>query len=338
MKILLYSDLHLREDRLDDAIFVLNEVRDIAVSRGIKKLINGGDTFNTRGVIRTRCLRALYDAYAIYASTGLEQTILVGNHDQEDRAGLIHPMKIFEQFKGWFVADEPRTIGGIAFIPYVEPKKVEAFLSRVKPITARTGVAVVHLGIKGAMINDWRADTEGIPAKWFSKFKRVFSGHYHYRNAFDNVQYIGSPYQQTHAEAGQEKGVLIYDTISGVIEFVEIKGTPKHYDIKTYWEDGKQKWEKSKDITDKDFVRVMAVGEAEQVSKLNQAVLHKKFKCAGLKIHRDVVAKSVSRMNIGANEIYDKPGLMKKYVEFVDTELDRKKIIKVGEDIINATL
>jgi len=332
MKVLLYSDIHLREERLDDIVYALTEVKEIAKAHRVKKLINAGDTFNTRGLIRTRCLKALYDVYMDYAEAGLKQTILVGNHDQEDRAGIVHPMKVFEQFDGWAVIDKPTIDSdGIAYIPYTEPKKVEEFAAKNEADTA-----VVHLGIRGAMMNDFRKDTDGIPVEWLSSFKSVLSGHYHFRSSFENVQYIGSLLQQNFAEMGQSKGVLIYDTKTRKAKFVEVEGTPKHYEITTHWDDGKQKWSKPSGITEKDFVRVIATGESEQISKLDQAKLHKKFKCASLKIHRNIEAKAVSRMNLGASEIYDKKGLIQKYVEFVSTGLDKKRLIKVGEGLIDA--
>ena len=73
-------------------------------------------------------------------------------------------------------------------------------------------VAFVHWGIRGAKRNDHNKDTDGVPLDYLKPFRRVFSGHYHYRSKLENVQYIGSPLQQNFAEMGQDQGVLIYDS------------------------------------------------------------------------------------------------------------------------------
>ena len=57
--ILMYSDLHIRPERLEVCELVLDKIFEVAkVLKGKGKdvvIYNGGDTFNTRGVIRTVC-------------------------------------------------------------------------------------------------------------------------------------------------------------------------------------------------------------------------------------------------------------------------------------------
>jgi len=336
MRILLYSDLHLREERLEDAAQVLSEIPRLAIDHNVDRIVNGGDTFNTRGVIRTKCLKVLYDAYSEWARQGLKQTIIVGNHDQEDKAGVIHPMKIFERFPDWHVIDTPQISDGGVFIPYVSNGELKSFLTEHS--FPKGQVAFVHLGFQGAMMNDSYRDTEGVPIEWFNKFLAVFSGHYHYRNKIKHVQYIGSPMQQNFSEMGQEKGVLIYDSALKKTEFIPIDGTPKHYEARVYWELGKKKWHIPKGITRDDFVRVIVEGDAERIGSIDRESLVKKIGCDSIKIHRDVKEKTVSRMNIGAGEIHNNFGLMKKYVDFVNTDLDKDRLLKVGKEILDASL
>jgi len=223
----------------------------------------------------------------------------------------------------------------LAFIPYCDPKNIKKFIKGI----AKPGViCFVHLGIQGAMMNDFVKDSEGIPANWFVGFKVVFSGHYHYRHKFKNIQYIGSPMQHSFAEMGQDKGVLIYDSLLKKIDFVSIEGVPRHHEINVYWQDGKKQWTIPKGILKIDRVRVKIRGESEQVFEIDKDLLEKKFDCSMVKIHREILAKTVSRMNLDQDEIYDKNRLMKKYVDFVDTDLNKTRALEIGTEIVNASV
>lgn len=336
---LFYSDLHLRPERIEDCDAVLDQVFKIAKSiektHGFKPIIvNGGDTFNIRGLIRTSCFDLLFNHYSKWHKDGFKQWILVGNHDQEDREGNIHPMKVFDSWDGWRVVDKPQIMdSNFVMLPYMDKERVNEF------VTSRSWDGfdcVVHLGIKGAMMNDFREDTEGVPAEWFKDFRNVFSGHYHYRNSFQNIHYIGSPMQQNFSEAGQPKGAMIYEQKSGKISFHEIVGTPKHYTIKVEIdEDGKKKYDceqgSVKQITKRDFVRCQVHGDAESINAIGRDDFD--FS-ANIKIERLAKEKHFSRLNIERGEVLKPDALMEKYVEFVETSLSKKKLIAIGRELL----
>ena len=175
MKLLFYSDLHLRPERIETCDYVLGEIGQIA-KKHASIIVNGGDTFNTRGLIKTSCFDLLYRHYTKWFDTGLTQIINIGNHDQEDLAGEIHPMKVFENFEGWKVTDKPSLFGTpgdmIALFPYMPRKDMQDQIEK-KALLAKD--AIVHWGIRGAKRNDKNTDTDGVPVEWLKKFKQVFS-------------------------------------------------------------------------------------------------------------------------------------------------------------------
>jgi len=195
-------------------------------------------------------------------------------------------------------------------------------------------VLFVHWGIRGAKRNDHNTDADGVPAEWLKDYKRVFSGHYHYRNQFENIQYIGSPFQQNFSEMNQDKGVLIYDAETDEVRFIEIEGMPKHYEVEIYWENNKAKIKKHKAIKPIDFVRAKVRGDSVQVSKITKDSIKKFVGAHSIKIDRDVQENSISRMNIEINEIYNEGSMMRKYVDFVGTDLNKEKLLKVGDEIL----
>ena len=331
--LLFYSDLHLREETQSICDLVLTRVGELA-RKYDALIINGGDTHNTRGIIKTSSLDLLTRHYNRWASEGLVQRILIGNHDQEDRDGDIHPMRSYELHAGWNVIDEPTVIDGIAYFPYMPKEKIEAAIGAV-PKSVK--LAVVHWGIRGAKRNDWNTDKDGVPVEWLKRFKKVFSGHYHFRNAFENVQYIGSPYQQNHSEANQAKGILLYDVKKEETRFIEIEGTPRHYKV---WykigDKGKVTVEGEIDQIQKtDHVQVCVEGDSELVNQVTHEDVARYFDSGSVKFSREGRVKSHSRLGIAAGETLDPATLMKKYTDFVDTSLDRKKLMEVGMGLLS---
>lgn len=333
MKVLFYSDIHIRQANRKWIEVALGEVKRIAKEKNVDWVINGGDTFNTRGLLHTSDFDLLQNIYRDWNESGISQIIIVGNHDQEDKAGKIHPMNIFDCFDTWVIVDEPvyfETLN-LWLCPYIYDRKEteQAILSA--PVDS---YAAVHWGIAGAQMNDHRIDEDGVPVRWLKKFKKVFSGHYHLRNSFENVQYIGSLLQKDFNEMGHDKGVLIWDTDTDELEFIEVKGTPKHYEVTVSFEDGRPKVQKPDGITDIDIVRAKIVGASEQVSQISKDVLKNELNIIAAKINREVEEKSLSRLAVEADEIYNIKSMMEKYIDFVSTPLDKKKLVKVGEEFV----
>jgi len=332
MNYLLYSDLHIRPETHEVCDHVLSEI-GILAEKHDATIINGGDTHNTRGLIVTSSHDILTKHYMKWLERGLNQIILIGNHDQEDRVGEIHPMRGFSTYEGWHVVDEPTVIDGIAFLPYMHKDRIPEALRKIKKVDT----AIVHWGIMGAKRNDWNTDTDGIPVEWLARFKRVFSGHYHFRNQFENVQYIGSPYQQNHSESNQPKGVILYDKDSNKSTFHEIKDTPKYWQVGyTINDKGDVEIEgEISNIKKGDHVSVKVEGDSELVNAVTHDTVKKYFDCDSVKFNRLGRVKSHSRLGITSSEALTPLLLMQKYTEFVDTSLDRKRLMDIGGELIN---
>jgi DNA repair exonuclease SbcCD nuclease subunit len=306
--------------------------------RKIDVAVNLGDTFDVRGIIHTACLSALEKEWHEWELANIQQIILVGNHEQEDRDGRIHPLSVFGSRLNTIV-DEPMTVGGMDFYPHLPVSVVTQELIKKNK---KSYLAFVHWGIQGGKRNDSNVDDDGVPVKWLKGYRMVFSGHYHHRNEFENVQYVGSPLQQNFGEGRQEKGVIILDTSTMKQEFVPLIGTPKHYDVELVWEKGKRKMSlinsnpivRMKDIGSGDFVRVFVKGDSEQVSGVKKEDLMKSIGAKDIKMERVVSEKAYSRLNIESKEIYNTEAIMEKYVDFVETSLDKVNLMKIGREIL----
>lgn len=338
---LMYSDLHIRPEKLVECELVLRKIRTVAnklqdSSKQPVTIINGGDTFNTRGLIRTSCFDVLYQHYHQWMTDGLRQVILVGNHDQEDRDGAIHPMRVFASFKDWIIVDKPTVFDQFVALPYMTMEQIKLFFEGYKGDEKRD--AIIHWGVQGAMRNDSNKDSDGVPLEWLNVFRNVFSGHYHYRNALGNLQYIGSAYQQNYGEMGQDKGILIYNSETAKHVFHEIKGTPQHVNVSVKWDAaGQMMVDAPTAIFDKDHHRIRVEGHSAQCNSVTREFIKEEFGIENATVEREVREQHFSRLKIGSKEIYDTPALMEKYVDFVETDLDKDRLMQIGLEIVNGT-
>lgn len=323
MKFLFYSDAHWREDRLEDLEWAHDQIGDMAVKLKVDAVINGGDTFHDKGLIKTRVFDALYRSRKKWAEDGLKNIDIIGNHDPADKAGKIHPLKVFEEFDGWHVVDSPRYIEECGFyaVPYVKDIKSHLHDKSEFDLIAHTGVLTADMGgIK---------DSDSVDPKCFSGYNKVFLGHYHKRQKIKpNIYYIGSPIQQTFAEADQKKGVLYYNRDRGTVQFIEIKGTRKHYEVVVSWDKGKPVYKKPEGLKKIDIVKFKISGTSEQVKSVSRDRLSKGLGCDQIKIDRKVNDDAFSRLRIEPEETDDLRSLAAKYVDFINPDLDRKKLME----------
>jgi DNA repair exonuclease SbcCD nuclease subunit len=72
-----------------------------------------------------------------------------------------------------------------------------------------------HFDIVGFALNATRVSSEGFDPEVFSKFKKVFSGHYHTPSSKligkTEIIYVGSPYHMNRNDVGEHKGFLVLD-------------------------------------------------------------------------------------------------------------------------------
>tara|TARA_B100001175_G_C19511242_1_gene644042 strand:- start:2614 stop:3702 length:1089 start_codon:yes stop_codon:yes gene_type:complete len=61
----------------------------------------------------------------------------------------------------------------------------------------------------------------------FKRFKRVYSGHIHYRQEKGNFILVGNPYQMTRSDRGNQKGIYLLDLKSGEHTFYENNVSPQ---------------------------------------------------------------------------------------------------------------
>jgi DNA repair exonuclease SbcCD nuclease subunit len=344
-KHLLYSDIHLRPERLKDILHCLDIIGDAAVKHEVVKsggfVFNGGDTFNERGVIKTSCFDSLYKKRVEWAKKNIKHVDNIGNHDQEDKLGLIHPMGIFRQF-GWHVADQPfYHVPETNFwvVPYQAPHGISVETLEKVP---ENSILIIHAGIADAFKSKKCRDEDGIPAAYFKKFKAVFSGHYHLHHTLKPcICYIGSPLQKDFGEIGNDCGYVIYDDKKNIYEHHLIEGIPRHFvieiDEKTFKR--KTKWE----CGEEDIIEVKLRGSEEFVKSVTKESLFDRGIIGLKKVTRDIAGSRAGRIVISSEDEKNNDLLIQKYVDYQlvvgkMNNLEKTKLMTVGREIMNAKL
>jgi hypothetical protein len=98
----------------------------------------------------------------------------------------------------------------------------------------------VHAEVTGALMNDLLVSTGGVPPASFPPNKRIYSGHFHkphtVKSSNVDIEYLGSPYETTLAEAQQQKMLAVLDAEWKCSEYVPLNIGRRHFKISS-WKD-----------------------------------------------------------------------------------------------------
>tara|TARA_X000000368_G_scaffold356147_1_gene298079 strand:- start:2193 stop:3224 length:1032 start_codon:yes stop_codon:yes gene_type:complete len=222
MKILLITDQHfgVRNDNLyfveHYKKFYSKIVIPFLKASGIKEIINLGDTFDKRRSINYMSLEAAKEMwFDPVKELGCKMTALIGNHDiyYKNTLRINSP----EELLGGYdidVIDEPTTRSydgtDILLLPWICDENRDRTLRSITESTAP--VCMGHLELNGFEAHPGHVMDHGIDMNIFSKFTKVFSGHYHTKSNRNNCYYLGNPYQLYWNDYAQKRGFHVFDT------------------------------------------------------------------------------------------------------------------------------
>lgn len=229
MRYLIASDIHLKPESSETVGKVLSAITDLITERSVDDVVLLGDVYHVRYRVPIRLQNQLWDWLTDVTEMGVRVHILPGNHDQDDVSGR-NALEVF-QGPDVDVYTEPTRNGHGLWLPYRKDVDELVALALEGPEDF-PAVAWLHHGIVGAMMNDHvvAGELDGINPDVFAAFDVVFAGHWHRHQEVGPVVYVGSPWQTRADEAGQAKGVVLFDEDGW--EFVEIPGTPRHHRVR----------------------------------------------------------------------------------------------------------
>lgn len=176
--------------------------------------------------------------------TGVEFWAIVGNHDVAYRTtNEISCASLLEDKDGIKILSEPKDLvlpdGTVcAFLPWINRNNHDQAVKFLRDSQAK--YVFGHLEIKGAQMMRGTVSEHGEEATLFSRFPAVFTGHYHHKNSYGNIHYIGNTCQFNWGDWGEQRGFTLLDTETGYFELVENPFSPFQ---KLYYNDVENNYE-----------------------------------------------------------------------------------------------
>jgi len=210
--VIVFSDLHLNEESFETCEMILNRLcKDAAKDQ--QDLACLGDFMHTRYYIPVKFLYMIEKVIGTHLDENpkLKFLFLPGNHDLDIIDGK-NSLSILGFHKNIIVFNEPQWTKQGLWIPYQYTAEGLLKAFQLKKLRNAAPVAYLHHGIEGALLSNLKKDTDGVGLQDIpTKFKKIYLGHYHKHQSLGHATYIGSPYQTTWNEMGQEKGYVKID-------------------------------------------------------------------------------------------------------------------------------
>lgn len=253
-KVIILGDLHFGVRNCNDAIFFHQKkffgfLFDYMEKNGITKILQLGDTWDSRRTINFRALDFAYtNFFDVLKAKGYEYHTLIGNHDifYRDALDIHSPRLLLKNYDNVFVYDKPCSldVDGCKFdiIPWICEENREECLKAIEQ--SDSDYCLGHFEIGSFEVVHGVDFVGGLEPSFFSRFKMVFSGHFHQRSRKENICYVGTPYEITWGDVYRSKGFIVFDTENKKEIFVE---NPDKYFLEITYDDSDNKIPNLKD-------------------------------------------------------------------------------------------
>lgn len=230
MKIALLGDSHFGANRaspITQTYFAkfYEFLFDYLDSNKITTLIQTGDLYDQRKDVHFTTLRWVNEHfYSKIESGNIDFYVIAGNHDcTYKNTNRINSVDLACTISCTKVTESPRTViigdKKFDFFPWICDENVLESNNLAK--NTSSDYAVGHFEFAGFPMYPGSLAVHGASHKTFSKYKRVFSGHYHTISEIDNILYIGTPYELTWGDCSDNKGFWILDTDTDKLEYIK---------------------------------------------------------------------------------------------------------------------
>lgn len=196
----------------------------------IDHVIFMGDWHEHRGALSVNTLNFSYVGAEMINRLGLPVFFCVGNHDLFHRhTREMYSVVHFNEFKNFTLIDTPTVIKHIADGALISPFLFDAeYTSMADKLNIPFWAG--HFEFKGFLVtgHSMRMQTGPDPLD-FKGPKQIVSGHFHKRQANDNITYIGNTFPMDFSDANDIlRGMAITDHYTGELSFKNWDDCPKY--------------------------------------------------------------------------------------------------------------
>jgi DNA repair exonuclease SbcCD nuclease subunit len=199
----------------------------------IDNIIFLGDWFENRSAINVSTMKYAYHGLQKINELGLPIYFIIGNHDLYYRHSRdIHSITSYGEFANLTIIDEPTTVNeihnGVLISPYLFDQEYEGLKNYID-LDTWWG----HFEFKGFVVTGYNVTMPtGPDSNEYIGPKYIFSGHFHKRQARDQIVYIGNAFPTNFGDAGDSgRGMMIYNHKNQDAEFKDWEDCPRY--IKT---------------------------------------------------------------------------------------------------------
>lgn len=192
-----------------------------------------GDWFENRSALNISTINWSYKGAKKINDLNLPVYFIIGNHDlyHKHTREIYSPVN-FHEFNNFTIINEPMVVSeignGALLCPFLFH---EEYPSLVKYLNLDTWWG--HFEFKGFLVTGYNVIMPtGPDPDDYKDPKHIVSGHFHKRQAKNNVVYIGNTFPTSFSDADDfNRGMMIYDHDSDQMEFHDWEECPKY--IKT---------------------------------------------------------------------------------------------------------
>jgi DNA repair exonuclease SbcCD nuclease subunit len=301
--------------------------------RGIMEIYQFGDLYDKRkGVDSFSATESKRYFFEPLEDAGIKFTALIGNHDSffKESIEVNSPDLLLNDFRASGCVDLVQAFRTVRIgtttvdiIPWICRDNEEEIAAYMK--LSESEYCFGHFEIEGFAMYKGVEAQHGLSRDLFKKYTKVYSGHYHTRSEDGNIVYIGTPCEMTWNDYDDPRGVHIWDSDTGEIEFIECPITL--FDKVVYDED-KIDFKKTPNIDVKDkFIKLIVENRTDFkkydkfVTALNEMGPHDLKIIEDLSNFTDDVVIDTDKLDLD-----DTPTLLRNYVDTVDTDLDKDRL------------
>jgi len=279
----LITDTHMSDSNIELQKSIYREAIQFCVDNELRFIFHGGDIFESRKSQLQVTLIAFEEILDEIQAAGLQMISIIGNHDKTDydsKNSFIssykhHPaLRLIEEYD--MEAFEGCAIAFLSFFNdeiYNEKLKLlnERINKELDPVCPI--MLITHIGVKGARMNNGTVIEGDVKVKAFERFTTVKIGHYHDKQEFANIHYIGSAIQHNYGETSN-KGlhILFNDFSTEMIELEFPKYIKYEVDVNTLTQKDLDDLKAEKENSN-DYLRIILVGEEREVKAYNVQAL-----------------------------------------------------------------
>lgn len=204
------------------------------VKKNYKKgdvLFHLGDVFDNRQSINLAAQNLAIKIFEELSKIFPEIHIIVGNHDiMRKNSNEITSVDCLKYIPNVTVHKNPKILeygdAKCLLMPWRRDREHEK--ETLAEITEDIDYMFCHTETQGVQTSPSTKHLHegGNDVSVFSRFKRVYSGHIHYRQEKKNFILVGNPYQMTRSDRGNQKGIYILDLNTGDHQFIENDHSP----------------------------------------------------------------------------------------------------------------